>query len=319
MNYTLYLKNGIKFAANQRSGKILITLNGYIKLSGKPKQTITERTTRAFLAGTVFETPLKTEENGRMRLRNHKLIPLALACEWLAKDNPELAKAVDGDLMGWLSQFHKPKAASPIIQIPIMEPEIVPATEPVATEAGDLTVLDFGGKNIRFERRGDRVWANLTDMAKATAKLVGNWMRLDGTAEYLVKLESIIQIRIIDSKIGGAGIPKNERGTWAIEEVAIKFAMWCNVDFEIWVTQQIRTLMKEGTVAIAKPQPEPTPAPAPQLTSADRVKLGLDLKSVIEFSGLDTSNPRFAQQIQDLFGDVLGLTQSALPAPDAQK
>lgn len=35
-----------------------------------------------------------------------------------------------------------------------------------------LTVLDFSGKNIRFERRGDQVWVSLTDMAKATEKKV---------------------------------------------------------------------------------------------------------------------------------------------------
>lgn len=66
--------------------------------------------------------------------------------------------------------------------------------------------------------RGDRVWVSLTDMAKATGKLVGNWNQLDGTIEYIAKLESIIQIRIIDSKAGGQGIPENERGTWAIKQ-----------------------------------------------------------------------------------------------------
>ena len=89
-----------------------------------------------------------------------------------------------------------------------------------------LTVLDFAGKNIRFERRGDRVWVSLTDMAKATGKQVGHWTRLDGTIEYLTKLESVLQIRITETAQGG--IPEAQ-GTWAVEEVAIKFAMWCNV------------------------------------------------------------------------------------------
>ena len=134
-----------------------------------------------------------------------------------------------------------------------------------------LTVLDFAGKNIRFERRGDRVWVSLTDMAKATGKQVGHWTRLDGTIEYLTKLESVLQIRITETAQGG--IPEAQ-GTWAVEEVAIKFAMWCNVEFEIWVTQQIRTLMAEGVVTIAPaPQPEPvkvelTPAKLDLLRSA---------------------------------------------------
>ena len=119
-----------------------------------------------------------------------------------------------------------------------------------------LTVLDFSGKNIRFERRGDRVWVSLTDMAKATGKQVGHWNVLDSTIEYVAKFESIIGIPIMTSSPGGS---PETTGTWAIEEVAIKFAMWCNVEFEIWVTQQIRTLMTEGTVSIA-PAAQPEPA-----------------------------------------------------------
>lgn len=301
-NYTLSLKNGIKFAANQRTGKVLITLNGYIKLSGKPKQTITERTTRAFLVGTVCEAPLKTEENGRMRLRNHKLIPLALACDWLGKDNPELAKAIDGDLMGWLSQpqdlsqFHKAKAVE---VVPVVESEIVSA------QVSGLTVLDFGGKGIRFERRGDRVWVSLTDMAKATGKLVGHWNALSSTTEFLKELESIIGIPIMVSNTGG--LPETT-GTWAVEEIAIDFAAWCNVSFRIWVAQQIRTLMTEGAVAIAKPEPEPTPAPAPQLTYADRLKIAIEADKLFAKYGMD-SDPRFRQSAQDFLGNILGFAQ----------
>lgn len=132
-----------------------------------------------------------------------------------------------------------------------------------------LTVLDFAGNNIRFERRGDRVWVSLTDMAKATGKQVGHWNALGGTAEYLAKLESIIGIPIMLSNPGGK---PETTGTWAIEEVAIKFAMWCNVEFEIWVTQQIRTLMTEGTVSIIA-----APAPVPQPPSAEITPAKLDL------------------------------------------
>jgi hypothetical protein len=318
MNYTLCATNGIELVTGKR-GQIFVTLRGYIKLSGKPKQTISERTTRGFLAGKILETTALTVPGRGNRLC--KLIPIGLALEWLAKDNPELAEAIDGDLVGFLqsgvdlSQFHKSKTASPITEIPVMEPEIMPATEPVATAVGDLTVLDFGGKNIRFERRGDRMWVNLTDMAKATGKLIGHWTRLDGTTQFLTELESIIQIRIMVSNVGGT---PEMTGTWAIEEVAIDFAAWCNTSFRIWVAQQIRTLMTEGTVAIAKPEPAPTPAPTPQLTSADRLRIATEADKLLAKYGMDT-NPRFKQAAQDFMGDILGLTQNTLPAPDTQK
>jgi hypothetical protein len=44
----------------------------------------------------------------------------------------------------------------------------------------------------------------------------------------------------------------DQRGTWAIEEVAIKFAAWCSVSFEIWMITQIKTLLTDGFVSINK-------------------------------------------------------------------
>jgi len=118
-----------------------------------------------------------------------------------------------------------------------------------------MTDLDFGGKKIRFEKRGDRMWVSLTDMAKATGKLVSGYMRNKDTKEFLTEMEVTMQIRIVTSTLGGQYTPADERGTWAIEEVAIDFAAWCNVKFRVWVSQQIRTLMTEGTVSIATPAP----------------------------------------------------------------
>ena len=54
----------------------------------------------------------------------------------------------------------------------------------VIGDMNNLTVLDFAGKGIRFERRGDRVWVSLTDMAQATGKLVGGWNRLEALWEF---------------------------------------------------------------------------------------------------------------------------------------
>lgn len=116
-----------------------------------------------------------------------------------------------------------------------------------------LTVLDFAGKNIRFESRGDRVWVSLTDMAKATGKLVADYTRSKAVSQFLTEFEGIMGIPIMVSNVGGT---PELTGTWAIEEVAIDFAAWCSTGFRIWVAQQIRTLMTEGVVAIAPTQPE---------------------------------------------------------------
>jgi hypothetical protein len=122
-----------------------------------------------------------------------------------------------------------------------------------------LTILDFAGKNIRFEMRGNRVWVSLTDMAKATGKKVNDYTRLSSTIDFLEEFVSVTGIPVTETNQGG--IPEKQ-GTWAIEEVAIDFAAWCNVKFRVWVSQQIKTLMTEGTVSIA-PQVE-----QPALTTA---------------------------------------------------
>jgi hypothetical protein len=114
-----------------------------------------------------------------------------------------------------------------------------------------LTILDFAGKNIRFEMRGDRAWVSLTDMAKATGRQVNHWNELKDTPRLLKGFETITGIPVMVSNVGGS--PENT-GTWALKEVAISFAMWCNVDFHIWVCQQIDILMTTGTVSIAPTQ-----------------------------------------------------------------
>jgi len=153
-NLTLCLKNGIQLAIDKR-GEIFITLNGYIKLSGKPKQTISERTTRAMLAGKVSETTALTVP-GRGN-RSCKLIPANLACEWLAKDNAELAEAVDGNLFGFLqepidlAQFHK-------------KAEIVPIAKPLANE--NLERFDRDGIELFINRKTGEAFATLAGYSR---------------------------------------------------------------------------------------------------------------------------------------------------------
>ena len=159
-----------------------------------------------------------------------------------------------------------------------------------------LAKFEFEGENIRFEMRGDQAWVSLTDMAKATGKLVGNWNQLDGTIEYIAKLEVTIGIPIVTSNLGGQYTPADERGTWAIKQVAIKFACWCNVDFEIWVTEQIDTLMTEGTVSIA---PTEHQLPATYIEALEAL-----VESEKEKERLRVQNELQAAQIDDLEEDV---------------
>ncbi len=93
-----------------------------------------------------------------------------------------------------------------------------------------LSIFDFESNNIRFENRNGRVWVNLTDMAKASGKRFPDWNRLQSTNEFLTELSSVVGICTTETIQGGT---PELQGTWAIEEVAIKFAAWCSVSFEV--------------------------------------------------------------------------------------
>ena len=153
----------------------------------------------------------------------------------------------------------------------------------------NLTILDFQSSNIRFENRDGRVWVSLTDMAKASGKLLGDWNRLNSTKEFLYALESHMGISICETMKGG--VP-SKKGTWAIEEVAIEFAGWCSVQFKIWTLRQIKTLMSQGYVALPQTQQPKLPAH----------KLAEDIsESIVKIqNNLSDNNPRLAQFLIDL-------------------
>jgi hypothetical protein len=172
-----------------------------------------------------------------------------------------------------------------------------------------LTVFQFNDQGIRFENREGRVWVSLTDMARVTGKQVGHWKQLDSTKEFIDKLEVIIGIPIITSKIGGQYIPEIERGTWGIQQLAINFASWCSVDFHIWVTEQITTLMTQGYVEL-----KPKPYPVESLPPGD-VRVA-NLIDALKFMGIDHTNPRYHQALQDLTLNILGV--NSLPSADKE-
>ena len=153
----------------------------------------------------------------------------------------------------------------------------------------NLTILDFQSSNIRFENRDGRVWVSLTDMAKASGKLLGDWNRLDSTKEFLYALESHMGNVVIETIQGGVPL---KQGTWAIEEVAIEFAGWCSVQFKIWTLRQIKTLMSQGYVALPQTQQPKLPAH----------KLAEDIsESIVKIqNNLSDNNPRLAQFLIDL-------------------
>lgn len=119
----------------------------------------------------------------------------------------------------------------------------------------NLTILEYAGKNIRFDDNGDRVWVSLTDMRKATNTRVDDWIDSEGTKFFLRELENSENNDIFRS------IPllNNEgEGVWAIDEAAIDFAAWCDRRFRLWVSRQIRKLITRRLLNLVVTPPQTT-------------------------------------------------------------
>lgn len=139
-----------------------------------------------------------------------------------------------------------------------------------------LTLFQYEGANIRFQNRDGVIWVSLTDMAKATGKKVSHWNQLNSTKEYIDALESVAGIPATETIQGGVA---TKQGTWAIKQVAIDFAQWCNVDFRIWVNQKIDELMTKGWTQL-EDFGEPPEPPKVKLTNDDADLLRNILSSV---------------------------------------
>lgn len=83
---------------------------------------------------------------------------------------------------------------------------------------------------------------NATQMAKPFGKLVGGWLRLESTKEFLNALSADMRIHtsaLIQTVKGGNG----EQGTWMHEDVALEFARWLSPKFAIWCNRRIKELL----------------------------------------------------------------------------
>lgn len=105
--------------------------------------------------------------------------------------------------------------------------------------------FDYEGQAVRFNGDG---WLHATEIAERFGKEPAQWLRLDSTKEYIERLSE----RMEKSNVGKSHITlvKTRRGntstsgTWLHPKLAVKFARWLAVDFEIWCDEQIDALVR---------------------------------------------------------------------------
>lgn len=124
----------------------------------------------------------------------------------------------------------------------------------------DVIKFNYDGQAISFEFVDGNKMINATEMAKPfKGKLVGHFLANKQAKEFIQKLEA----RYRNSDIGTGrevlrvvkgGSPELQ-GTWMDEKLALKFAAWLSVDFELWVYDKIQELMLTGQTSLRGIQP----------------------------------------------------------------
>lgn len=136
------------------------------------------------------------------------------------------------------------------------------------------------------QQRATDGYVCLTDMAKAEGRRVGDFMDLPRTQEFIQALADrllILPENLVTTLKG------SKRGTFAHPQVAMKFAQWVSISFELWATEVLVNVVKDQS--------------APPLPPADiRV---VNLLGSLTALGVDISNPRFNQELQDLVMDKI--------------
>lgn len=111
----------------------------------------------------------------------------------------------------------------------------------------NIIKFDFKGHQVGFNDDG---WINATEAAKKFNKVPNDWLRLPDTINYIKALQSKYgEISYLKTKRG-----KHDGGTWIHPKLAVRFARWLSVDFEIWCDEQIDKLIRSQVVTYTDEQ-----------------------------------------------------------------
>lgn len=104
---------------------------------------------------------------------------------------------------------------------------------------------------VEFKIIDGAVYANANSMADS--KKLENWKASTNTIRYIEALknkDSLKSRELIISKRGGVDVGG---GTWIHEKLILSLSRYISVEFELWIDEQIATLIREGEVSLVKP------------------------------------------------------------------
>ena len=123
----------------------------------------------------------------------------------------------------------------------------------------DIIKFDYEGQMISFEFADGNRMINASEMAKPFGKLVGGFVRLQSTKDFILLLEdryadlhNVTTIEVLRVVQGGFA---ELQGTWMDEKLALKFAAWLSPAFELWVYDKIQELLTTGKTELKEVPP----------------------------------------------------------------
>lgn len=118
-----------------------------------------------------------------------------------------------------------------------------------------MNILAYNGCQI--EQRPDGYVLG-TQMAKANNVLIGHWLALESTKNYMQSLSIDIGIAISDLSIVVKGGDSTKQGTWLHPLLALNFGRWISPEFAIWCDRHIKTLIETGKTELGENPQDPT-------------------------------------------------------------
>lgn len=105
-------------------------------------------------------------------------------------------------------------------------------------------LFSYNGNEVTFRNSDGVAYVNATQMAKYFGKQPKDWLRLQGSADFMNALVDARQISLAEMVTVQNGI-----GTWMHEDVALEFSRWLSPTFSIWCNDRIKELLSVGFTA----------------------------------------------------------------------
>lgn len=133
-----------------------------------------------------------------------------------------------------------------------------------------IELAKVDGKDLVFERHGDKCWINLTRIAQQFGKDVREWTKQKGVKEYLGIAKREIQKEFLEKQKGQTpmrgiilsadfepiitrkgGNNPNEQGTWATDtRVARRFFQWLSTEYA-WAVDNFLDRIARGELVVS--------------------------------------------------------------------